>query len=71
MDLEKSLVEITLYQRHFENIINHLKRLSSKTIIKLSYGYHYLEHFRKQAMMIVAYRKDLENSPRSFRVLLN
>ncbi len=39
-----------------ENINNHLK-----TIIKLSYGYHNFERFRKRAMMIVTYRKDLEN----------
>ena len=49
------------FQKHYtngiaENINNHLK-----TIIKLSYGYHNFERFRKRAMMIVTYRKDLEN----------
>lgn len=38
-----------------ESINNHLK-----TIIKFSYGYHNFERFRKRAMMIITYKKDLE-----------
>lgn len=38
-----------------ESINNHLK-----TIIKTAYGYHNFERFRKRAMMIITYKKDLE-----------
>ena len=38
-----------------ESINNHLK-----TIIKTAYGYHNFERFRKRAMMIITYKKDME-----------
>ena len=37
-----------------ESINNHLK-----TIIKTAYGYHNFIRFRKRAMMILTYKKDL------------
>lgn len=37
-----------------ESINNHLK-----TIIKAAYGYHNFERFRKRAMMIITYKKEL------------
>ena len=38
-----------------ESINNHLK-----TIIKSAYGYHNFKRFRKRAMMIITYKKDLD-----------
>ena len=36
-----------------ESLNNHLK-----TIIKISYGYHNFDRFRKRAMMVITYRKE-------------
>lgn len=50
------------YGKHYtngiaESINNHLK-----TIIKVSYGYHNFERFRKRAMLISSYEKELTSS---------
>lgn len=46
--------------KHYTNGIAEALNNHLKTIIKMAYGYHNFERFRKRAMLIRTYKKDLE-----------
>ena len=46
--------------KHYNNGIAEALNNHLKTIIKMAYGYHNFERFRKRAMLIRTYKKDLE-----------
>jgi len=46
--------------KHYTNGISESINNQLKTIIKVSYGYHNFNRFRRKAMMIKTYKKDLE-----------